>query len=92
MAAIEAVPLWRDSTNVERLDGNNGLLLAPHVDHLFDKGFLSFDGEGKVLISHRLNPSVLVAWAIDQNANVCRFGPEQLDYLAYHRDSVFQCD
>jgi len=83
---------WRDSTNVERLDGNNGLLLAPHVDHLFDKGFLSFDGEGKVLISHRLNPSVLAAWAIDQNANVGGFAAEQLVYLAYHRRSVFQCD
>src|SRR6266566_1939876 len=28
---------WRDSSNEQRLDGENGLLLTPTVDHLFDK-------------------------------------------------------
>src|SRR5687768_1513924 len=27
---------WRDATDAERLDGANGLLLSPHIDHLFD--------------------------------------------------------
>ena len=31
---------WRDSDNQERLDGNNGLFLSPHVDRLFDQGFV----------------------------------------------------
>lgn len=30
---------WRDSTNEQRLDGENELLLTPTIDHLFDKGF-----------------------------------------------------
>jgi hypothetical protein len=29
---------WRDSNNAERLSGANGLLLSPHIDHLFDQG------------------------------------------------------
>ena len=29
---------WRDSTNEERLNGENGLLLTPSIDHLFDHG------------------------------------------------------
>jgi len=33
---------WSASTNDEKLDGFNGLLLSPHVDHLFDRGFISF--------------------------------------------------
>jgi putative restriction endonuclease len=33
---------WRDSTNEERLDGENGLLLTPTIDHLFDKGFIVY--------------------------------------------------
>ena len=33
---------WRDATDVERLDGSNGLLLSPHIDHLFDEGYLMF--------------------------------------------------
>lgn len=29
---------WRDATNEERLNGENGLLLTPSIDHLFDRG------------------------------------------------------
>ena len=33
---------WRDATDGERLDGANGLLLSPHIDHLFDEGYITF--------------------------------------------------
>jgi hypothetical protein len=39
------------SENAERLDGENGLLLTPSIDHLFDRGFISFKDDGAVLIS-----------------------------------------
>src|SRR6185503_5041613 len=42
---------WRDSTNDERLDGENGLLLTPSIDHLFDRGFISFENSGRLIIS-----------------------------------------
>jgi putative restriction endonuclease len=42
---------WRDSSNDERLDGDNGLLLTPNADHLFDRGFIGFEDNGDVLIS-----------------------------------------
>jgi hypothetical protein len=32
---------WRKSSDIEKIDGNNGLMLAPHVDFLFDRGFIS---------------------------------------------------
>ena len=35
---------WRDSTNEERLEAENGLLLTPSIDHLFDRGFIGFEG------------------------------------------------
>ena len=38
--------------NEEKLDGNNGLLLSPHVDKLFDKGYISFTDDGKVLCAN----------------------------------------
>jgi len=34
---------WRESSNEERLDPANGLLLAAHADKLFDRHLLSFD-------------------------------------------------
>lgn len=42
---------WRDSTNEERLNGENGLLLTPAIDHLFDKGFISFEDKGALVVS-----------------------------------------
>jgi len=42
---------WRDSTNEERLNGENGLLLTPSIDHLFDRGFIGFENDGDLIIS-----------------------------------------
>lgn len=42
---------WRDSKNEERLNGENGLLLTPTMDHLFDRGFISFEDSGVVIVS-----------------------------------------
>ena len=42
---------WRDSDNAERLDIYNGLLLIPNLDSAFDKGYISFDDGGKIIIS-----------------------------------------
>ena len=42
---------WRDATNEERLDGENGLLLTPSIDHLFDRGFIGFENDGKLIVS-----------------------------------------
>jgi putative restriction endonuclease len=42
---------WCESTNEERLNGENGLLLTPSIDHLFDRGFISFEDNGELLIS-----------------------------------------
>jgi hypothetical protein len=42
---------WRDSNNKERLDGENGLLLTPSIDHLFDRGFISFEDSGILIVS-----------------------------------------
>lgn len=86
---------WRVSTNPERLDGNNGLLLAPHVDHLFDRGFISFEDDGKMIISPFLDASVLDAWSIDPGLNVGTFTQAQRPYLDYHRRCVLKpnnCD
>ncbi len=42
---------WRDSSNEERLDPENGLLLTPTIDHLFDRGYISFQSHGDLIIS-----------------------------------------
>lgn len=79
---------WRDSTNEEKLHGCNGLLLAPHVDHLFDRGFISFDDNGEVLVSDQMEPEVLNAWSIVVPRSVGFFNSDQRYFLAHHREQV----
>jgi putative restriction endonuclease len=82
---------WRDSTNEERLDGENGLLLTPSIDHLFDRGFISFEKTGKVLISPVADLSSLARMGVPTGSDlfVGGFTAKQLHFLEYHRDSVF---
>jgi HNH endonuclease len=79
---------WRESDNRERLDGNNGLFLAPHIDSLFDQRLISFSDEGDLLLSPELDRRVLTAWAIPEVLNVRAFSAEQCQYLQHHRGTI----
>lgn len=81
---------WRASTNFEKLDGNNGLLLSPHIDHLFDQGYISFGDDGSLLVSPEVDSDTLARWGIDPNGNFGPFRAEQLPYLTFHREFVFR--
>lgn len=81
---------WRDSTNDERLDGENGLLLTPNADHLFDRGFIGFEDDGDVLISPVAHLESLARLGINPGRppNVGRFSQGQRRYLEFHRENV----
>jgi putative restriction endonuclease len=81
---------WRLSDNQEKLDGNNGLLLSPHVDCLFDKGWLSFKDNGDVLwaMPPVTDPTVGF-WRLSPN-NVGYFNSEQRHYLDFHREFIYK--
>ena len=81
---------WSKSDNSERLSGNNGLFLSPHVDALFDKGLISFTKKGDFLVSPQLEKDVLPRWKIDPVQNVGRFNSEQAFFLDYHNEEVFK--
>ena len=81
---------WKDCNDEEKLNGCNGLLLAPHIDHLFDGGMISFTDSGDLIISPRLDREILTKWSIPQTANVGRFSDEQLRFMDYHRISVLK--
>lgn len=80
---------WKDCTNSERLDGHNGLMLAPHVDRLFDRGWISFAHDGSMMVADQAFP-ILEAWGIDPASAVGAFTEAQKVYLAYHREGVFR--
>lgn len=82
---------WRDSNNQERLDGENGLLLTPSIDHLFDRGFIGFENNGRLIISPVAHRPSLQLMGIDtaQTVNVGKFSSGQQKFLEFHRKSVF---
>lgn len=84
---------WRDSTNEERLDGENGLLLTPSIDHLFDRGFISFEAGGRLLVSPVADKPSLsrMGVPVDKDCNVGAFTARQGGFLEYHREQVFLC-
>lgn len=81
---------WRKSDDAEKLGGYNGLLLSPHLEHLFSRGYLSFSDSGELLVSRNLNPAVLDKWGLRLPRYVDAFRPEQCWYLDYHRREVFE--
>jgi hypothetical protein len=81
---------WSVADNKERLDGENGLLLTPSVDHLFNNGYISFRGNGALIISPVAHTSSLSKMGIplDESFNVGAFSGRQDEYLEYHRDLI----
>jgi putative restriction endonuclease len=81
---------WSKSDDKEKISGYNGLLLAPHVDHLFDRGFITFDPIGNLLVSNKLQKEVLARWSIKEDVNVGSFLDQQIDFLDYHASKIFK--
>jgi predicted restriction endonuclease len=80
---------WKKAKNDERLDGNNGLFLSPHIDKLFDVGFITFTPNGKMQVSDMLDRDVLPKWSIDPTNNVGAFSTDQVYFLDYHLEHQF---
>jgi putative restriction endonuclease len=81
---------WRDSNNHERLNGENGLLLTPSIDHLFDRGFIGFEDNGTLIISPVAHRPSLERMGIETSSvvNVGGFTAGQREFLDFHRTSV----
>jgi len=81
---------WRycDSAD-ERLEGTNGLMLTPSADHLFDRGFISFEDSGEVIIAPGADQDSLGKMGIERDRYLRRpFNVDQKFFLDYHRREV----
>lgn len=82
---------WRESNNRERLHACNGLLLTPSMDHLFDRGFISFSDQGECLISPVADKSSLLKMGLnpERPPRVGGFNVDQKYFLDHHRKNLF---
>lgn len=83
LVASHIVP-WRDSTNAQRLDPFNGLLLTPSLDKLFDRHLISFDNDGRIHVSRHLNSQDLEALGVSDAMRLRTLHSRQRLYMERH--------
>ncbi|MCF2874307.1 MULTISPECIES: HNH endonuclease [unclassified Tenacibaculum] len=83
LIASHIVP-WKDATEEERLDPENGILLSPNYDALFDKHLITFEENGSILFSSSIDIEELKKLGIQANAKI-KVNDEMKPYLKKHR-------
>ncbi len=65
--------------------------MAPSIDHLFDRGFIGFENNGRLIISPVAHRPSLQCMGVDTErvVNVGGFSARQRNFLDFHRNSVF---
>ena len=64
-------------------------MLAPHIDALFDSGLITFDTDGTIKISPKIDPENQERLGISPDMQL-KIEPESEKYFEYHRNHVFQ--
>lgn len=80
---------WKDANNSERIDLFNGLLLLPNYDKLFDKGYISFDENGKVKYSKLISKKDKNILGLNDNLKLIRIEDRHREYLNFHNENCF---
>ena len=89
LRASHAKP-WADcASDAERLDVYNGFLLTANLDALFDRGLITFEDDGQLLISDRLSVELRCALELDEKRKLRWVSERHKTYLHWHREHVF---
>ena len=90
LIASHIVP-WSECNDEERLDVENGILLSPNVDSLFDKHLISFQDTGEMIISSKLSIKDLEKLGVSIESNI-PISEGMKKYLEKHRTRLFKND
>jgi predicted restriction endonuclease len=82
---------WRDcKENNEWINPINGLLLTPNLDKAFDAGYISFEENGKILISSHLDSEMQKVLGINSGMHLKKVDSAMIPFLEYHRLNIFK--
>ena len=83
---------WAKSNDKEKVDPKNGFMLTPLYDKLFDKGFITFTNDKKMIVSNWLSPRNCERLQLNNNQYFARLplDEERCCYLDYHRNHIFK--
>lgn len=81
---------WKDASNDERLDVNNGILLSPTYDALFDKHLITFENSGDIVLSESLPAEEFDRLGVSGREKIRNFNRDNYAYLEKHRTEFGQ--
>ena len=76
---------WSESNPIERIDPDNGFILCPNHDAVFDQFLITFDNDGKIIISNELSYNDRIFMNIRENMRI-KLWEGNKKYLEYHRN------
>jgi 5-methylcytosine-specific restriction enzyme A len=85
LIASHIVP-WAESTNNERLDVDNGILLSPTFDALFDRHIISFENNGRIILSDKIDMKSYKSIGVSGHERIYNLSAYNLNYLEKHRN------
>lgn len=89
LIASHIVP-WRNSSDQERLDIENGIILSPNLDAFFDKHLISFDDNRKIIFSNLISERDLDSLGINPKMKLREITKGMHDYLERHRKKLHE--
>ncbi|WP_225748233.1 HNH endonuclease [Eikenella sp. Marseille-P7795] len=85
LIASHIVP-WSEANKIDKVNPFNGLLLSPHLDRLFDSGYISFDDEGVIIYKPEYQ-YLLQQMSIPLDAKLRKLNKNKhLPFLQRHRE------
>ena len=63
-------------------------MLCPNHDKLFDSGLISFDDNGKIIISDKLDKDNRVFLNVNDTMKI-DITEDNVSYIRYHRENIF---
>jgi hypothetical protein len=84
LIASHIVP-WSAANDLERLDVDNGILLSPTYDALFDRHLISFENNGKILLDESIEARAFAKIHVSGRERIQSFSSDNIPYLERHR-------
>lgn len=76
---------WKDANDNERLDINNGILLSPTYDALFDRHLITFENNGKIVLTDSIKIQTFNKVGVTGNERIRNLRDSNFIYLEKHQ-------
>lgn len=80
---------WAEADDNQRLDVHNGILLSPTYDALFDRHLISFENNGKILLSDSIEFQAFQKIGVTGKEKIKSLSNYNLEYLEKHRSNIY---